>query len=469
MIRILAHVLTVLPIVLAQDVFMPKLQKPVSAKAEDHDGWEGITIRLGGDNYGLCLDVTDGSTDNGTPIQAWECDGLSNQLWIWESGSVSIKLAEDQSKCIDAGVGWDGLFLWDCNDLDQQNWGYDADFGTIYLTNSADAGLCMDVLGGRLDWGAPVGTWDCNGCWNQQFSVTGPADSSVKLGSVVGDCPPYPSPSPPPASNVQDLCAYGDGGWPVFNSYEDLANDSAWSTYFQSVYGSIPSDGYPICVGGFWFLYESKLSAAGISGYDSVGKCSNNNFDHYKYQNDYQTDDASWIYHSSWQAVPGDTWVEVTHTSWIHDSPLSEVNGLWAMNAPGSGLWIYTGNTASWTDHVEGWLAMNCGPLPHPDWSFDGGIVFEDIAPCATNWGYDTIQFTQECCQWSVWDYPNVCEQDKTTSSAVNVEILIVQASGTSPCGGGSIFRAGWNAQLECDCNEDDHFGNCVNTQISPR
>lgn len=37
--------------------------------------WDGLTI-------GLCLDLTGGSTDNGNPLQVWECgDGNTNQVW----------------------------------------------------------------------------------------------------------------------------------------------------------------------------------------------------------------------------------------------------------------------------------------------------------------------------------------------------------------------------------------------------
>lgn len=424
--------------------------------------WEimsGITIRLGGDNYGLCFDISGGSTDNGTPIQVWECNGLRNQLWIWESGAYQIKLAEDDSKCIDAGGGWDKLMLWDCNGQDQQNWGYDSSMGTIYsLSGSADAALCMDVSGGALDWGTSVGSWDCNGCWNQQFQVIGPvesAHSNDEKGLALGDCPAYPGPSPspgpsptpgpPPASgNFQDLCADGDQGWPVFNSYSDLANNGEWSTYFQSIYGSIPSDGYPICVAGFWFLYKSKYSSAGISDKPSVGTCPNSDFDHYDVNNGFQISDASWIYHSSWSAIPSDTWTEVSHAA-----TKGEISALWAMNSPGSGLWIYTGNTNGWNDHKDMGSQFGCTAKGY-DW----------VGPCAQKNGYDTVQFLQH--HGNGWACPS-------SSHPMNIEIVIANAQGKYACGGTNPFRAGWRAQLDCDCNEGGGKANCGNTQISPR
>lgn len=229
----------------------------------------------------------------------------------------------------------------------------------------------------------------------------------------------------------------------MFNSYEDLANNNEWSTYFQSVYGSIPSDNYPICVSGLWFLYKSKYSSAGISDKPIVGKCPSAAFDHYDKNNGFQAADASWIYHSSWSGVPGDTWVEVTHAA-----TAGEHHGMWVMNAPGSGLWINTGNTKSWGDHGEAVSELHCGSK------------FDNLAPCAQQAGYDTIQFLQH--HGNGWACPS-------KSHPMNIEIVVVDAQGMHACGGTNPFRAGWRAQLDCDCNENGGAANCGNTQIAPR
>ncbi|KAF5323260.1 hypothetical protein D9619_013522 [Psilocybe cf. subviscida] len=72
--------------------------------------FEGSTLRLDGTNK--CLDVTDGGTANGTPLQVWTCvDGARNQqFYHWDR--VQLVFPEDhiswaalQGKCLDLTDG----------------------------------------------------------------------------------------------------------------------------------------------------------------------------------------------------------------------------------------------------------------------------------------------------------------------------------------------------------------------------
>ncbi|KAF5323259.1 hypothetical protein D9619_013523 [Psilocybe cf. subviscida] len=72
--------------------------------------FEGSTLRLDGTNK--CLDVTDGGTANGTPLQVWTCvDGARNQqFYHWDR--VQLIFPEDhiswaalQGKCLDLTDG----------------------------------------------------------------------------------------------------------------------------------------------------------------------------------------------------------------------------------------------------------------------------------------------------------------------------------------------------------------------------
>lgn len=81
------------------------------------------------------------STKNGDLLYTAVCrDGDApwpGMLWDFEEGSYKIR-ANGQDKCVDAGdMSEDSpLMVWDCNGLSQQNWGYDADMKTIYLSDS---------------------------------------------------------------------------------------------------------------------------------------------------------------------------------------------------------------------------------------------------------------------------------------------------------------------------------------------
>jgi Ricin-type beta-trefoil lectin domain len=92
----------------------------------------GDTIQLNG--VGLCLDVLEGGTSNGTPVQLYECNGTGSQVWIQEeigNSSSNPYLVNPQSgKCLDDPDGIATppggppiqLQIWDCygNDLNQQ-------------------------------------------------------------------------------------------------------------------------------------------------------------------------------------------------------------------------------------------------------------------------------------------------------------------------------------------------------------
>ena len=104
---------------------------------------------------------------------AGECNGHTNQLWLFDDGAFKIQYFADPSKCLDAGDMNEGteIKIWECNDLDQQKWGYDYNAGTIYLVNSvAEASKCMDSFAPPTG-GNKLQVWSCNGLDQQQFNV----------------------------------------------------------------------------------------------------------------------------------------------------------------------------------------------------------------------------------------------------------------------------------------------------------
>lgn len=173
-------------------------------------------------NSSFCLDLFGRQTDNGSLIDVWQCDGTQGQLWIFEPGSYRIRSSISSKKCIDAtdmNIGTQ-LKIWDCNDLPQQKFGWDADSGAIYLGSGAKTSsskciestahthngtavliancsnstnqswrvnqapgpvepnatffikhgpMCMDVLGQQAVNGNPIDLWACNGLKGQQW------------------------------------------------------------------------------------------------------------------------------------------------------------------------------------------------------------------------------------------------------------------------------------------------------------
>ncbi|MDH6108169.1 hypothetical protein P3T36_007106 [Kitasatospora sp. MAP12-15] len=75
---------------------------------------------------GQCLDADATNGGNGTKVQAWGCNGSTQQEWIsWDN--YSIESVRFPGMCLDAdtnGGGANGtrLQLWQCNGSTQQQW-----------------------------------------------------------------------------------------------------------------------------------------------------------------------------------------------------------------------------------------------------------------------------------------------------------------------------------------------------------
>lgn len=241
-------------------------------------------------------------------------------------------------------------------------------------------------------------------------------------------------------------------GWPKFDDEQSL-NADAWGRYFESVYGGVPSFGYPICIFDFWYLYTDKLNDASIAidGSD----CPSNEGDYFgngkKPPIGYQIKEASWIWHPGpWSGLESTTWVEVTHSA----APAkAESNGAWFFRAPGSGLWVNLGNTKSYTAHHD--IFSEFTDCSH------GNYYTNDLCPCGQKHGADSLQFLSHTDnEWKCFG----------TSTALDIEIVMCDLDGSKACGGKSgAFRAGWMASQSCDCVEGGGPANCQSPNIAPR
>ncbi|MEU1288160.1 ricin-type beta-trefoil lectin domain protein [Kitasatospora sp. NPDC005856] len=109
-----------------------------------------------------CLDVRGGSSNNGTPVQMWDCLGNVNQTWrIAADGTIRAV-----GKCLDTGGRTENgtaLQIWDCNGAISQQWRVRADGAII----NVKSGRALDVRGWDTSNGALTQLWDFNGTANQ--------------------------------------------------------------------------------------------------------------------------------------------------------------------------------------------------------------------------------------------------------------------------------------------------------------
>jgi hypothetical protein len=118
-----------------------------------------------------CMDVANGSVNDGGRVQTWDCYGGTPERWTLEETSVinGVYYYEivnlNSGKCLDVPNGsmdW-GVELqqWTCWSGDMQQWRlYTAGTNAWYIKNMR-SGLCLDVKNSGLP-GAALQQWDCN-------------------------------------------------------------------------------------------------------------------------------------------------------------------------------------------------------------------------------------------------------------------------------------------------------------------
>ena len=121
-----------------------------------------------------CLDADLSSPlHNGTRVQIWNCNGMSNQLWFWDG--AMIRNALDPNKCLDADISspiHDGtrVQLWDCRNQPNQWWSRVLNTGQIKL-GWWDSYRCLDQdISSPTHNGTVVQIWGCNGWDNQVWN-----------------------------------------------------------------------------------------------------------------------------------------------------------------------------------------------------------------------------------------------------------------------------------------------------------
>jgi len=244
--------------------------------------------------------------------------------------------------------------------------------------------------------------------------------------------------------------------YPVFSSQSDLEADAAWSQYFKVVYGQVPADGYPICVYyGIYIVYSTTAAQAGISLPSASNTCPTQDGELFSEMSSLTKRNgvnAKWIYDSdlmrgqSSYSVESNKWVEVLHTAFSDDG-----DATWLYYTPGSGFWLWTGQTKSYDDHddaVSDLMGETCVSKKNECVSY-----FPDLYQAVIAAGLTTISFVKHDDMQCGHGILNLA-----------VEIVDIEGPGTKTCGGddGLVrFKAGWAASANCYCDNSLTVLNC--------
>jgi len=84
-----------------------------------------------------CLNLPGKDTSNGNIVEVGPCE-VPISSWFFDADSWQIQFQVEPTKCLDAGDMSEGsqIMIWDCNGMSQQKWGYDSWANTIYLADS---------------------------------------------------------------------------------------------------------------------------------------------------------------------------------------------------------------------------------------------------------------------------------------------------------------------------------------------
>ncbi|MCM3923277.1 ricin-type beta-trefoil lectin domain protein [Frankia sp. AiPs1] len=139
---------------------------PASASPYGHRG-----EIVSGYDTSKCLDLDAFTPQNGAKIQAWDCNGLLNQDWVFfgldgpRGGPLgsSIRSRLSPGMCLDEDISsrthnGTRVQLWECNGWDNQQWTRLGD-DTI---RSIHDGRCLDLdIGSPVRNGTRVQVWNC--------------------------------------------------------------------------------------------------------------------------------------------------------------------------------------------------------------------------------------------------------------------------------------------------------------------
>ncbi|MET7695308.1 RICIN domain-containing protein [Streptomyces sp. NPDC005483] len=135
-----------------------KIQGPTAVKAG----------RVVGFQSHKCIDILDGNTASGTPLQIWDCSDDSWQKWTF----YSDRTVRSMGKCMQIAGGSNAngaaVQIATCNGSKAQRFNLNSSNDLVNLGNTSK---CVDVKDKKTGNGARLQLWDCSGTANQKWGL----------------------------------------------------------------------------------------------------------------------------------------------------------------------------------------------------------------------------------------------------------------------------------------------------------
>lgn len=124
----------------------------------------GVSIR--GKGAGRCIDLTDASPEQSTPLQLWDCNGTAGQTWKFLSDGTIRTLGKCMDVIARSQDDGAGVQLTVCNDSVAQQFRVSAAHELI----NTQTGKCIDVKDAQTANGSQLQMMGCQGTSNEAWS-----------------------------------------------------------------------------------------------------------------------------------------------------------------------------------------------------------------------------------------------------------------------------------------------------------
>jgi len=137
----------------------------------------GSVVRLVNVSSNKCVDLENGSPDDGANIRQWPCNGATAQEFVLDPAADGYVLLRNvaSNKCLDVW-GWStspgaNIAQWACHGGTNQQFMLEETSNGIATIRSRLSNLVLDVEGGSAADGANIMQWNAHGGANQRFEV----------------------------------------------------------------------------------------------------------------------------------------------------------------------------------------------------------------------------------------------------------------------------------------------------------
>ncbi|MDI1461343.1 ricin-type beta-trefoil lectin domain protein [Catellatospora sp. KI3] len=107
---------------------------------------------------GLCADVHNSGTTNGTPVELFLCNGQANQNWTLTGSTLTVTI-NGVTRCLDGNDGSNNkmVVIWTCNGGTAQNWRFDSNGNIVFTATNR----CLSVSSASTAQGTQLNLWTC--------------------------------------------------------------------------------------------------------------------------------------------------------------------------------------------------------------------------------------------------------------------------------------------------------------------